>query len=223
MTDIVMVAGGYHGGWYFDPIGDPLRDAGHRVFAPTLPGMHGGYEPGVNFSSHVDAVVDLIDRECDDDVVLVGQSYGGAVIAAVEGRTRATARHLLYLDAVVPTDGDRVWDLVDPAMTDLWVHSTLDGFLVPLPEGFLEYEPRAVPHPIATFLEPVRLVSGAGSAPRTYVSAENGPYRAYFERFSQDPTWTCLSIRCGHDVVREMPREIEEIVRNVADRATVGR
>jgi pimeloyl-ACP methyl ester carboxylesterase len=212
MSDIVMIAGGYHGGWYYDPIMEPLRAAGHRVFAPTLPGMYGEAVPGVNMTTHIDAVVELIDHQCGDDVVLVGQSYGGAVITGVEGRTKKTVSRLIYLDAVVPTDGDRVWDLVDSAMADIWVHSTLDGITVPLPDWFLEYEPRAVAHPLATFLEPVRLAEKAGSAPRLYVSAESGPHRIFYDRYVDAPGWECVSLACGHDVVRELPDEIASII-----------
>jgi pimeloyl-ACP methyl ester carboxylesterase len=212
VSDIILIAGGYHGGWYFDPILEPLRAAGHRVFAPTLPGMEGAAAPGVNFSSHVDAVVDLIDEQCDRDIVLVGQSYGGAVIAAVEGRTRLPVTRMVYLDAVVPSEGDRVWDLVDAAMTDTWVHSTHDGIMVPLPEGFDHYEPRAVPHPLATFLEPIHLAASAGSAPSVYVSAESGPYRAFYDRYLDEPGWECVSLPCGHDVVRDLPEDIARII-----------
>jgi pimeloyl-ACP methyl ester carboxylesterase len=212
MSDIILIAGGYHGGWYFDPIIPALAAAGHRTFAPTLPGMNGTAAPAINISSHIDFVVDLIDEHCGDDVVLVGQSYGGAVIAGVEGRTRTTVRRMVYLDAVVPTEGDRVWDLVDPAMTDLWVHSTLDGIMVPLPPGFDQYEPRAVAHPLATFLEPIHLAPGAGAASSVYVSAEDGPYRAYYERYLGSPGWECISVPCGHDVVRDLPNDIARII-----------
>lgn len=212
MSDIVMIAGGYHGGWYYDPILEPLQAAGHRVFAPTLPGLEGNAAPGVNISSHIDAVVDLIDGQCGDDVILVGHSYAGAVIAAVEGRTRHPLRRLVYLDPVIPTEGDRVWDLVDPAMADGWVHSTLDGIMVPLPPGFDQYEPRAVAHPLATFLEPIHLAPGAGSAPRVLVSAETGPYRGFYDLYLDAPGWECMSLACGHDVVRELPDEIARII-----------
>lgn len=216
MSDLVLIAGGYHGGWYFDPIVETLLEAGHRTFAPTLPGLDGGPAAGINISTHIDFVVDLIDEQCGDDVILVGQSYGGAVIAGVEGRTRATIRRMVYLDAVVPTEGDRVWDLVDPQMTDIWVHSTLDGITVPLPPGFDQYEPRAVAHPLATFLEPIHLAPRAGAAPSLYVSAEQGPYRSYYERYLGAPGWECVSVPCGHDVVRELPDEIARLVIDAA-------
>jgi pimeloyl-ACP methyl ester carboxylesterase len=212
VSDIVLIAGGYHGGWYYDPILEQLHAAGHRTFAPTLAGLDGTVVPGVNFTTHVDAVVELIDGSCEGEVILVGQSYGGAVIAAVEGRTERPVSRMVYLDAVIPLEGDRVWDLVDPAVAMDWIHSTPDGFVVPLPAGFDQYEPRAVAHPLATFLEPVHLAPGAGSAPSVLVSAESGPYRAVYERYLGQPGWECVSLPCGHDVVRDLPDDIARIV-----------
>lgn len=216
MSDIVLIAGGYHGGWYYDPIIERLHAAGHRTFAPTLAGLSGAVAPGVNFTTHVDEVVKLVDENCEGDVILVGQSYGGAVITAVEGRTDKRVTRMVYLDAVIPLEGDRVWDLVDPAVAMEWIHVTPDGFMVPLPPGFDQYEPRAVAHPLATFLEPIHLAAGAGAAPKVLVSAESGPYRAVYERYLGEPGWECVSLPCGHDVVRDLPDDIGRIILDAA-------
>ncbi|HUO39072.1 MAG TPA: alpha/beta fold hydrolase [Mycobacterium sp.] len=40
---------------------------------------------------------------CDDDIVLVGHSYGGHTIAPVAARRRV--RHLVYLCAYIPNIG----------------------------------------------------------------------------------------------------------------------
>ena len=44
MATFVLVAGTFHGGWYWDPIITALKTQGHAIYAPTLSGL----EPGKN-------------------------------------------------------------------------------------------------------------------------------------------------------------------------------
>ena len=37
--DFVLVHGVWHGGWAWQPVASRLRAAGHRVWAPTCPGL----------------------------------------------------------------------------------------------------------------------------------------------------------------------------------------
>jgi hypothetical protein len=43
MAEIVLVAGGWHGGWALTPIARELRARGHEVFTPTLTGLAIGH------------------------------------------------------------------------------------------------------------------------------------------------------------------------------------
>lgn len=49
------------------------------------------------------------------EVVLVGHSYGGAVISGAAGQLPARVAHLVCLDADVSDDGEAVMDLLPPA------------------------------------------------------------------------------------------------------------
>src|SRR3546814_6989862 len=78
--------GSGQGWWQVKPL---LEKAGHRVYAPSLPGQgeragEGG--PAVNLSTHVDDIVRLIERERLDHVILVGHSYGGMIVSGVAER-----------------------------------------------------------------------------------------------------------------------------------------
>ena len=53
----------------------------------------------------MDIVNTLIWEELED-VVLVGHSYGGLVISGVADREKARMRHLVYVDAIIPRDGE---------------------------------------------------------------------------------------------------------------------
>lgn len=41
MANIVLVPGGYHGGWYYSPLLPALRAAGHAVYTISLSGLDG--------------------------------------------------------------------------------------------------------------------------------------------------------------------------------------
>lgn len=42
MATYVLVHGGGHGGWCYQPVARLLRAAGHEVYAPTLTGLGNG-------------------------------------------------------------------------------------------------------------------------------------------------------------------------------------
>ena len=108
MTDtIVLVHGAFHGGWCWDRILPGLAEAGLTALAIDLPG-HGVGDSGpvgdlAGDAAHLRGVLD----ELSGPVVLVGHSYGGAVISeAAAGRSDVA--HLVYLAAVVPDAGEGI-------------------------------------------------------------------------------------------------------------------
>ena len=93
---IVLVHGAWHGGWCWEPVASLLRADGHTVVAPDLPGH--GADDGPFTDLHGDAErVRAAVSGCAGDVLLVGHSYGGAVIT--EAGTHPAVARLVYLAA----------------------------------------------------------------------------------------------------------------------------
>ena len=105
----VLVHGTGHGGWCWKFVRDILHERGHRVYTPTLTGcgershlLH----PDIGLDMHITDIVNVLEWEELENVVLVGHSYGGLVISGVADRAKERLRHLIYLDAIIPRDGD---------------------------------------------------------------------------------------------------------------------
>src|SRR5512143_1846187 len=115
MANYVLVHGGWHGAWCWDKVVPLLRAAGHSVYTPTLTGL--GEQaalltPEVGLDTHIQDMVSLIEANDLQQVILVGHSYSGMVITGVADRLPSRIRHLVYLDAAIPRDGQSLADLL---------------------------------------------------------------------------------------------------------------
>ena len=97
---VVLVHGAWHGAWCWDLVVEQLLQQDVPVVAIDLPGHGASTEPLTDLHGHGDAVRAALDA-IDGPVVLVGHSYGGAVITnAAAGNTNVKA--LVYIDAFIP-------------------------------------------------------------------------------------------------------------------------
>ena len=165
MAAFVLVHGAWSGAHGFHLVRRRLWAAGHEAFTPSLTGVGERVHltgPGVTLSTHVADVVNSVLYEDLDGIVLVGFSYGGAVVTAALPHIADRVAHLVYLDAFVPDDGDTVGQLAGgppPGPITLgapWlVPPTPRTYDDPLEAAFSE--PRRVDHPAACFTEPIRV------------------------------------------------------------------
>jgi pimeloyl-ACP methyl ester carboxylesterase len=223
-TTFVLVPGMCHGGWCFDDLAAGLRAAGHRALAVTPTGVaersHVG--PGaVNLDTHIADVIAAIDNDtaAGGPVVLVGHSYGGMVITGVADRIPERVEALVFLDAVVPRDGERCWDLVNDEERAWYVGVDDSGFGVP-PLPF--FDPRATAHPLATLLQPLRLRGDLDRfRRRVFVYAldwpGDSPIRPSYERVRDDPAWTVVELDARHNLMRDAPEELLGLLLDTAD------
>lgn len=217
MATYILVPGGWHGGWAFDAVARPLTEARHDVRALTLAGLDGGATDGVNLERHIAGAVAAIEG-ADTPVVLAGHSYGGMVIAGAADRVPARVAALVFVDAYVPADGDSVWTLTSQRYRDVFVAGAAGDGLTCAPPSHLD--PRCRPHPIATFLQAIRL-TGAWRNVRTKVHVaatgwDGSPFAATHERLRADPAWRTHGIDCAHDVPRLAPAALADILLDLA-------
>jgi pimeloyl-ACP methyl ester carboxylesterase len=101
--DVVLVHGAWHGSWCWDRVVPALAQPALRVTALDLPGH--GAEGGAMADLHGDAaaVADVLDR-LETPAVLVGHSYGGAVIS--EAGDHPMVERLVFIAALVLDAGE---------------------------------------------------------------------------------------------------------------------
>jgi pimeloyl-ACP methyl ester carboxylesterase len=233
MTTFLLVHGAWHSGRAWDRVVPLLTAAGHRVLAPSLSGYGDRahlLSPDIGLDTHTDDVVDLIRTEDLTDVVLVGHSYAGMVISAVADRIPERIASLVYLDAMVPVDGENAADVmpVTQVLIDLAAGSATPWRIPPLPELpppaglFGVTDPADIAwlrtmtsdHPVRCLQQPVRLVNpAADTVPRTHIhcvgSEPEGFARRPVPAFQPDGTpaqvWELTS---GHDCMVTVPDEL---------------
>ena len=112
MSAFVLVHGAWHGGWCWDKVVARLEAMGHRAVAPDMPGHGADKAPieGVTLDDIVKRVCDTIDAT-DEKVVLVGHSYGGAIITQAAEQRAHKIKSLAYVTAFLLDDGQALMDL----------------------------------------------------------------------------------------------------------------
>jgi pimeloyl-ACP methyl ester carboxylesterase len=232
MTTFLLVHGAWHSGRCWERVVPLLESAGHRVFAPSLTGYGDKahlLSPGVGLDTHVDDVAELIEGERLTDVVLVGHSYAGLVISSVANRLPERIAHLVYLDAMVPEDGETAVD-VRPVTKEL-IDAAVDGWRVPpLPEQpaplglFGVTDPADVAwlrsmlsdQPVNCLVQPVRLDNPAVRAiPRTHIHCVIGKPEGITRR-PVPPGARVRELPTGHDCMITMPAGLTELLAEVA-------
>lgn len=117
MTTFVLIPGGWQGGWVYEPVAEILRAHGHTAMPVTLSGLGDRPAPAANLDTHIGDAVNAV-KAARDEVVLVGQSYGGMVVSGAADAESSRIKALVYVDAYVPESGDSAWSLTTQGFRD---------------------------------------------------------------------------------------------------------
>ncbi len=204
---IVFVHGAWGGAWQFKKVAPLLEERGFRVYRATLTGlgerMHLA-SPDIGLATHIDDVVNLILFEDLHDVILVGHSYGGMVITGVADRIPERISRLVYLDALVPVDGDNATSLGKFGAT--LAAKAKDGFIAPWWLKPNKPYPKDVPQPVKTLTDAIHLTHpAAAKIPGSYIlTVEKGKAAADDDFYAsslhaKERGWPVLQMEGDHN------------------------
>ncbi|MET8246500.1 alpha/beta fold hydrolase [Streptomyces sp. NPDC005202] len=228
MTQFVLVAGAWLGAWAWDEVAGDLRAAGHDVHPLTLSGLAEKQGAPAGQQTHVQDVVDEVERLGLRDVVLVGHSYSGIPVGQAAERIGERLRRVVFVDSNVPADGESFlsgwpsehvrqaiadnggfWpppaagDYAGQGLTDEQIERIVDG---------------GTPHPGATLTEPAVLKRPLGELPATYIKClldGDEPIPAVAELLGSE-RWELVEMDTGHWPMFSRPRELARILHESA-------
>lgn len=120
MLTFVLVHGSWHDGSAWNAVVPRLEELGHVAHSPTVAGHGKGVDKAVTHDDCVRSVQRfVVDRDLAD-VVLVGHSFGGSVIARVAEEIPERLRRLVFWNAFVPRPGTSVEDDLPPHYRELF-------------------------------------------------------------------------------------------------------
>jgi pimeloyl-ACP methyl ester carboxylesterase len=234
MATFVLVHGGGHGGWCWQPVARRLRARGHEVHAPSLAGLGDRrhlLSADIDLLTHVEDVVSLLFYEDLSDVILVGHSYGGMVITGAADASTKRIKRLVYLDAAMPRAGESLLDtspgleqfndvrIVDGVPLGLWPENVI-GPVYGLHGELAQWAmPRLSAHPWRTFETKLALLNEVGlrRIPRAIINCAGSLARRTAETRSR---WLegdfVREVDYGHDLMLTEPEVVSRLLLEIA-------
>jgi pimeloyl-ACP methyl ester carboxylesterase len=182
---------------------------------------------GVDLTTHIQDIVSLLFYEDLTEVVLVGHSYAGVVISGVAAHTPERLASLIYLDAYLPMEGQRLFDVLSPEEREAGqaALATGMGLRQPVPPAVLGITdptmaawvaPRLTPHPFRTYTQAIPVGTPASAAlPRAFIHCTAGPTAPRFAPFAQQARavgWAVRELATGHDAMLTAPQPLVELL-----------
>lgn len=233
LSTFILVHGAWHGGWCWRAVSERLRASGHTVHTPTLTGLGERrhlLSESVDLTLHVEDVCNVLFFEDLDQVVLVGHSYAGLVISGVANARGSCISHLVFLDASMPDDGERIVDLLPEYRREKLEAALENGehserppmgeqlFGISDPATLEWLTQRLVPHPMTRGMLDSKIPSMTAEAlriPRTFINCTMSPDLAR-RRSLQDQGFSYQEIATGHDAMITAPDELVALLDDCA-------
>jgi pimeloyl-ACP methyl ester carboxylesterase len=228
----VLVHGAFHGGWCWQRVARRLVAQGHVAYAPSLTGTGDRahlMSRTLGIETFVTDVTNLIVSEELADVVLVGHSFGGRVIAGVADQMPERLQRLIFVDGALPTSGVSMLDAMAPEIRTARIaraEAFSGGMSVPPPDparfGLREPEDlewvgrRMTPHPAGVEASALTLANALGNGlPCTYAHCVDPPFVTVADaaaRAKEQPGWRYVELATGHEAMVSAPEAVAELL-----------
>lgn len=197
------------------------------MYTPTLTGLADRshlMSAAITLETHVQDVVNLFRWEEIEQAVLVGHSYGGWVISGAAEQLEGRLAALAYVDAFLPQDGQRGFDLLNAQQQAAVLEAQARGELsrpgptstalrIQHPDDAAWVDAQITPQPIGVSMQPIRL-NGARERVQSklYIRTPCFPqplFDAALAQCATDAGWkTAVMHDCGHDPMIDQPETL---------------
>lgn len=239
---VVLIHGAWHGAWCFSTLQSELDRRGVPSYAIDLPGHGASTDPLGTFDDDVSAVrrvLEILEKRGLPAPVLVGHSYGGAVISAVSG-DGAPVDSLIFLAAFALHTGESVLS----AMASFPQHEVALGSAIRFgDDGTSHLDPavaraalygscdersidaaisRLSPQPMSTMAQAVAH-SGLGNVPSVYViCSQDRAVHPVHQEIMAARCSRAVTLDTDHSPFLSMVRETADIIEDTARRPKSG-
>ncbi len=225
----VLVHGAWHGGWCWRRVADRLGAKGHKVFTPTLTGVGERSHlltKEIDLDIHIADVANVIQWEGLRDLCLVAHSYGGWPASGAIELVADRIASVVYLDAFVPENGERGFDLTSE-FSRQGLRAAIErgepGRPAPTAETFgvnaadrAWVDSKLTPQPVGVAMQPIRLTGARERvAKKLYIRAPSYPQPgldAAYAKCKANPAWRTMETTAGHDVMIDAPEWLADIL-----------
>jgi len=184
----VLVHSAWLGGWQWENVAKTLKENGHIVLTPDLPG-HGSDKTAsaaITMATYTKAVTDILDMQ-EGPVILVGHSFNGVTVSRVAELRPNKVKQLVYVTAFLLPNGssfmaavegvkgskavdnfylsdDKMYALInEDEMQNAFAHDISK-------EAFEGAKPYIVPEPAAPLMYKLQITEeNFGSIPKYYI------------------------------------------------------
>ncbi len=184
----VLVHSAWLGGWQWDNVAQTLKENGHTVLTPDLPG-HGSDKTSpseISMDDYVKTLTEILDKQ-DAPVILVGHSFNGITVSRVAELRPKKVKKLVYLTAFLLPNGGSFFKAVQgvegsKAVENFYLsddktyalvkeEEIQNAFAQDIPkEAFNQAKPYIVPEPSAPLMYELQITDrNFGSIPKYYI------------------------------------------------------
>ena len=237
MSTYVLIHGAWHGAWCWSKVAPILRQKGHTVLTPDLPGHGEDKTPvaEITLERYSDSVVRLLDQQ-PRPVILVGHSMGGLVISEAAEKRPEKIEALVYVCAFLLRNGETLGGVAERDANALVMPNLVvseDQVSARLKDSIIKptfytncswqdaasAQARLSPQALAPFMTPLQLTeSKFGRVPRHYVECTRD--RAISidiqrEMHSNSPCRKVHTLETDHSPFLSTPHELASILLSV--------
>ena len=242
MATFVLVHGSCHGGWCWKKVTPLLRKDGHEVYTPTLTGLGERshlVSNDIGLDTHILDITQVLEYESLNEVILVGHSYGGLVIAGVAEKVPERIRRLIYLDAYIPQDNKSAFDIESYLETisrfefqdfkkrtlkehgKEWLIASYkpEEYGVTNPDDISWMNSRLFPMPWHTHDQPLKITNlKAKILPKSYICCTEFGNAQFKAQKSAAVDWDYHELMKGHDVMITAPKELVQLLETLVNK-----